>query len=44
MNEQTLQPLGIAVLTIYDTRIPATDRSGDLLVERLLQAAREAHA
>ncbi|GAA0699114.1 molybdenum cofactor biosynthesis protein B [Marinobacterium maritimum] len=38
MNESRLQPLDIAVLTISDTRTPETDRSGDLLVERLQQA------
>ena len=31
-------PVGIAVLTVSDTRGPADDRSGDLLAERL-QAA-----
>ncbi len=38
MNESRLQPLDIAVLTISDTRTPETDRSGDLLAERLQQA------
>jgi molybdenum cofactor biosynthesis protein B len=28
-------PLGICVLTVSDTRTPATDKSGDLLVARL---------
>lgn len=32
------QPLGIAVLTVSDSRQPADDRSGDLLSERLQQA------
>jgi molybdenum cofactor biosynthesis protein B len=32
------QPLNIAVLTVSDTRDPATDRSGDVLVERLESA------
>ena len=32
------EPLSIAVLTISDTRTPADDRSGDLLVERLTAA------
>ena len=31
-------PLSIAVLTVSDTRTPADDRSGDLLVERLESA------
>ncbi|HVK90704.1 MAG TPA: molybdopterin-binding protein, partial [Mycoplana sp.] len=31
-------PLGIAVLTVSDTRTPADDRSGDTLVERLEKA------
>jgi molybdopterin adenylyltransferase len=31
-------PLGVAVLTVSDTRTPADDRSGDTLVERLGQA------
>ena len=28
-------PVNIAVLTVSDTRTPETDRSGDVLVERL---------
>jgi molybdenum cofactor biosynthesis protein B len=31
-------PLGIAVLTVSDSRTPETDRSGDTLVERLTAA------
>ncbi|MDB5560080.1 MAG: moaB [Enterovirga sp.] len=31
-------PLGIAVLTVSDTRTPADDRSGDTLVQRLTEA------
>ena len=31
-------PLNLAVLTVSDTREPATDRSGDILVERLTAA------
>lgn len=31
-------PLGICVLTVSDTRTPETDKSGDLLVERLQSA------
>ncbi|MCC6624878.1 MAG: molybdenum cofactor biosynthesis protein B [Deltaproteobacteria bacterium] len=34
----TPQPVGIAVLTVSDTRTPETDTSGALLVERLLAA------
>jgi molybdopterin adenylyltransferase len=33
--ERLFVPVGIAVLTVSDTRGPAEDRSGDLLVERL---------
>jgi len=32
------RPIGIFVLTVSDTRTPATDLSGDLLVERLTAA------
>jgi molybdenum cofactor biosynthesis protein B, proteobacterial len=35
---RTFQPLGIAVLTISDSREPKDDRSGDTLVERLTAA------
>jgi molybdopterin adenylyltransferase len=31
-------PLGIAILTVSDTRVIADDRSGDVLVERLMAA------
>ena len=34
----TFRPVRIAVLTVSDTRGPAEDRSGDLLVERLTHA------
>ena len=36
--ERTFQPIGIAVLTISDTRTPADDTSGDLLCERVKMA------
>ncbi|QTF91087.1 molybdenum cofactor biosynthesis protein B [Halomonas sp. BM-2019] len=36
--EDAMIPLGIAVLTISDTRTEATDRSGQALVERLTAA------
>jgi molybdenum cofactor biosynthesis protein B len=35
MSEPDFIPLSIAVLTVSDTRTPDTDRSGDLLVDRL---------
>jgi molybdopterin adenylyltransferase len=35
------RPLKIAVLTVSDSRTPADDRSGDLLVERLTSAGHE---
>ena len=35
---RTFRPLKIAVLTVSDSRTPADDRSGDLLVERLTGA------
>lgn len=38
MTERSFQPLGIAVLTVSDTRDEATDKSGRLLVERLTAA------
>ncbi len=34
-------PVRIAVLTVSDTRGPADDRSGDILVERLTAAGHE---
>jgi molybdopterin adenylyltransferase len=37
-SELTFHPLRIAVLTVSDTRTAATDRSGDLLAERLIGA------
>ena len=37
----TFYPLRIAVLTISDTRDEATDKSGDLLAERLVAAGHE---
>lgn len=33
--DRPFQPVGIAVLTVSDTRTPDTDRSGDVLVQRL---------
>ena len=38
MSDPAAQVLAIAVLTVSDTRGPAEDTSGDLLVERLEQA------
>jgi molybdenum cofactor biosynthesis protein B len=32
---RTFQPIGIAVLTVSDTRTPDTDSSGDILCERV---------
>ena len=37
----TFHPLRIAVLAVSDTRTPETDKSGDLLVERLIGAGHE---
>ena len=37
----TFHPLRIAVLTVSDTRTEATDKSGDLLAERLTSAGHE---
>jgi molybdopterin adenylyltransferase len=37
-RERPFRPLNIAVLTVSDSRTPADDRSGDLLVERLTTA------
>lgn len=34
-SEREFVPLGIGVLTVSDSRTPATDKSGDLLVARL---------
>ena len=36
--ERPFRPLNIALLTVSDSRSPAEDRSGDLLVERLAKA------
>jgi molybdenum cofactor biosynthesis protein B len=38
VDEREFMPVRIAVLTVSDTRGPAEDRSGDLLVERLAAA------
>lgn len=39
INEsRAFQPIGIAVLTVSDTRTPADDTSGDLLVSRIAEA------
>lgn len=38
MGERPFVPVRIAVLTVSDSRGPADDRSGDLLVERLTAA------
>lgn len=38
MSDADFIPLSIAVLTVSDTRTPDTDRSGDLLVDRLTAA------
>ncbi len=38
MADRQFVPLNIAVLTVSDTRTEATDKSGQLLVERLTQA------
>ena len=37
----TFYPLRIAVLTVSDTRDPSTDKSGDLLADRLVSAGHE---
>jgi molybdenum cofactor biosynthesis protein B len=37
-ESRPFRPIRIAVLTVSDTRGPAEDRSGDLLVERLTRA------
>jgi len=37
-NERAFKPLGIAVLTISDSRTEATDKSGALLAERITAA------
>ncbi|MEN0060662.1 MAG: molybdenum cofactor biosynthesis protein B [Myxococcota bacterium] len=38
MSDRSFVPLGIAVLTVSDTRTRETDRSGDLLKDRLTTA------
>ncbi len=38
VEERAFLPLGIAVITVSDTRDPAQDRSGDVLADRLLAA------
>ena len=47
-NEREFIPLGIAVLTISDTRNEETDKSGKLLVDRVVverpRSARENHS
>jgi len=40
-HAKPFRPLKIAVLTVSDSRDPASDRSGDLLVERLTSAGHE---
>ncbi len=40
-QDQPFRPAKTAVVTISDTRTPATDKSGDLIVERLLAAGHE---
>lgn len=37
-------PLNIAVVTVSDTRTPETDKSGDVLVNSLLEAGHELHS
>ena len=39
--DRLFQPVRIAVLTVSDTRGPVEDRSGDILVERLVAAGHE---
>lgn len=38
MSERAFIPLRLAILTVSDSRTPATDRSGDLLAARLTEA------
>ena len=38
MTERQFMPIGIAVMTVSDTRRPADDKSGDTLVERIAGA------
>jgi molybdenum cofactor biosynthesis protein B len=42
--DRQFTPLGIAVLTISDSRDPSTDTSGDLLAERVASAGHELRA
>ena len=37
-TERNFLPVRIAALTVSDTRTPATDRSGDVLVQRIAEA------
>ena len=37
-NERAFKPLGIAIMTVSDTRTEATDKSGDTLVKLLTEA------
>jgi molybdenum cofactor biosynthesis protein B len=37
-SERSFTPLRVAALTVSDTRTPATDRSGDVLVQRISEA------
>ncbi|GFE76729.1 molybdenum cofactor biosynthesis protein B [Novosphingobium sp. TCA1] len=36
--ERVFKPINIAVLTVSDTRVPETDTSGDILVQRIRDA------
>ena len=38
MNEREFLPVGIAVMTISDTRVLADDKSGQTLVDRITEA------
>ncbi len=38
MNERDFLPVGIAVMTISDTRVLADDKSGQTLVDRILES------
>jgi len=41
LSKNEFQPLGIAVLTVSDTRTPDTDTSGQLLVDKLQSAGHQ---
>jgi molybdenum cofactor biosynthesis protein B len=41
--DRTFEPLGIAILTVSDTRTPDTDRSGDTLATRASEAGHHVH-